>query len=138
MYKPLCLIVVLLSFFCSYAAFVPAAEKQTSNHQARLMTVSEFEAQTGKKLSWLERLQYKQLQRNIKNGKLNAVWNAEELTEGFQFLPFIGSILTLGILYLVMLFTAKDVNAIRWARWGAVIVLTAATVISLVGFSQGY
>jgi heme A synthase len=136
MSKIILFVVILCSYVTANAAFVPAAESKPLSQKT--ISLSEFEALTGKKLNWMERLQYKKLQRLTAKGKKAAVWNAEELTEGFQFLPFIGSILTLGILYLVMIFTAKDANALRWARWGALIVLTVATAVALIGSTQGY
>jgi len=55
-----------------------------------------------------------------------------ELTEGFQWLPFFGTLLTGGLVWLIMLFTAKDANAMRWAGIAFSIIAIAATVASIV------
>ena len=61
-----------------------------------------------------------------------------ELTEGFQWLPFFGTLLTGGIVALVMLFTAQDANAMRWAGFAVGIIALGATIVSLVGTVSGY
>ena len=138
MLKLLCISLLLCAGLTSRASFVPAEEKQSAPGQSfKPVTLEEFEATTGKKLNWAERIQFKKAQRMMAKGKMSPFWNAEEITEGFQFLPFIGSFLTLGIVYIVMFFTAKDANALRWARWGAfaiwVVWLTAAIVMMASG-----
>jgi hypothetical protein len=135
MYKFFCLTAILLSFYCSHAAFVPAVQQHSPTI---VMSLSEFEAATGKKLNWMERMQFKKLQKSMKKGKLRSMRDTEELTEGFQFLPFIGSFLTLGILYLVMMFTAKDANALRWAGWGAFSIWLVGLTLSIISLTQGY
>jgi hypothetical protein len=112
--------IILFSSIATRASFVPAKTNESSKQQSlKPISLAEFESKTGKKLNWIQRLQFKKMQRMMQQGKFDSAWDAEELTEGFQFWPFIGSFLTLGTLYLVMLFTAKDSNALRWARWGA-------------------
>ncbi len=61
----------------------------------------------------------------------------EELTEGFQWLPFFGSLFTLGLVALVMLFTARDANALRWAGLGVSVVAIAFTVAGLLVAAGG-
>jgi hypothetical protein len=112
-------IAFLLLNHVANASFVPALASESDGKSVKTISLSEFEARTGKKLNWMERMQFKHAQKMLAKGKAPAFWDAEELTEGFQVWPFLGSFFTLGILYLVMLFTAKDSNALRWARWGA-------------------
>lgn len=53
-----------------------------------------------------------------KQSKAGIFPERDELTEGFRPLAFFGTLLTGGILYLIMLFTERDSNALRWAQWG--------------------
>jgi hypothetical protein len=133
---------LLISFLCASviasAAFVPnKSQIAASTASAKTMSVSEFEAATGKKLNWFQKFQFKRAQKQMAKGKMPAFWDAEELTEGFQVWPFLGSIFTGGILYLVMLFTAKDSNALRWARWGAFVVWLLLAGVTIYGYTQG-
>ena len=77
------------------ASFVPAPTSETKTYKS--MSVSEYEALTGKKLNWVQKIQFKHAQKMLAKGNISAFWDAEELTEGFQVWPFLGSIFTLGI-----------------------------------------
>ena len=94
MTKLLCFSFLLLISFTTKASFVPAEEKQSvANNSVKTITLAEFEAKTGKKLNWIERLQFKKAQRMMAKGKVPPFWDGEELTEGFQVWPFLGSFL---------------------------------------------
>jgi hypothetical protein len=47
-------------------------------------------------------------------------------------------LLTLGIVYLVMLFTAQDRNALRWAGFGFTVVALLLSAALLIGTMSGY
>jgi hypothetical protein len=135
-----------LFFMEASAAFVPA-EKNTSGVEApatmdniiRELSVQEFEKLTGEKMNGLQKWQYKRMQKKLtRNAGLSIIPERDELTEGFQALPFFGSLLTLGIVYLVMVFTARDRNALRWAGWGLTVAALAFTVAALIGTLSGY
>ncbi|HSK12749.1 MAG TPA: hypothetical protein VK907_06005 [Phnomibacter sp.] len=128
------------------AAFVPAASGEVPSNTAasvqdliRELTVQEFQDVTGKKLTRFQEWQYKRMQKKLNRKAAYGIFpERDELTEGFQALPFFGSILTLGLVWLIMLFTARDRNALRWAGYGVSIIALAATVASLVFSLNGY
>ena len=137
----------LLIFFMlpTFAAFVPLqsgnkaeTEPATIENMIRNLSPEEFQVVTGKKLNEVQKWQYKRLQRKLNSNKSFHLPERDELTEGFQALPFFGSLFTLGLVYLVMLFTAQDKNALRWAGYGfsvAALVLSAMVLItSLSGY----
>ena len=82
----LLLLFVICASFESSASFVPSSETQSVTKQSNaVLSLAEFEAKTGKKLNWIQRLQFKKMQRMMQQGKFDSAWDAEELTEGFQF-----------------------------------------------------
>lgn len=129
---------LFLAFLVPVGHFVKASfvtEKTTgSGTEAAIKTISlsEFEAKTGKKLTLLERFQFKQAQKMLNKGKLASPAKRQSLTRGFQFLPFIGSFFTLGLVGIIMLFTAKDQNALRWAWWGTLAVWSVLTILLMI------
>ena len=128
-----------------FAAFVPQSntgKEITANEQTQSLiaslTVEEFEQLFGCKLSRLEKWQYKKMQRKMQGSSKAFIPERDELTEGFQALPFFGAIFTFGISALVMIFTAQDRNALRWAFYGVSLLGIALSVISLAGAMSGY
>jgi hypothetical protein len=128
------------------AAFLPVnsetkevSDQQKTQNLIRELTVTEFEQLTGKKMSGLQKWQYKKVQKKLqKNGRAYIFPERDELTEGFQALPFFGTILTFGLLAFIMLFTAKDRNAIRWAGYGISVLAIAVSVITIISSLSGY
>jgi hypothetical protein len=128
------------------AAFVPNATPESAEvkpqrieNLIRELSVNEFEQFSGKKLNGIQKWQYKRLQKKLhKNAGLLIFPEREELTEGFQALPFFGTILTGGLLCLIMLFTARDSNAWRWSLNGLWVLALAVSVIALIGTLSGY
>ncbi|MCU0388894.1 MAG: hypothetical protein MUE71_09840 [Chitinophagaceae bacterium] len=123
----------------TFAAFVQQtgpANESASSSQASEQVKSQMERESGsidgRKLSLLERWQYKKIQRKIQKNHSAIFPERDELTEGFQALPFFGSILTCGLLWLIMLFTARDRNALRWAGNGIAILAIAFSVASII------
>jgi hypothetical protein len=133
-------------FLNASAAFLPVegGTKEVSDPQKiqnliRGLSVTEFEQLTGKKMSGLQKWQYKKAQKKLqKNSRSYIFPERDELTEGFQALPFFGSILTLGLLWVIMLFTARDRNALRWAATGLSVIAIAVSVTLLIASLSGY
>jgi hypothetical protein len=100
------------------------AEKKT---MAQLM-----EEAMGRHLNWMEKWQVKRMEKRLAKGKPPGPFSErEQLTEGFRPLPFFGVILTLGLLYAVLIFTAKDSNSLKWAGLGFSIAMAGLLLISL-------
>jgi hypothetical protein len=95
-------------------------------------TAAAFEQATGKKLTRLQKWQYNRLQKRIARGQMGILPYREELSEGFQALPFFGTLLTGGLVALIMVFTARDRNAMRWAGLGITVLGMIITVATLV------
>jgi hypothetical protein len=134
---------VTLFLFCAFffqtafAAFVPVNETTKTiypanqmNNLVRKLSAEEFQQVTGKKFNRLQKWQYNRLQRKLNSKNAAFIPERDELTEGFQALPFLGSLLTFGVVFLIMLFTAKDRNALRWAGKGFIM---AAITFALLG-----
>jgi hypothetical protein len=143
MKKNLFLLMFLCSAFSAFAIYIPPTTKTGKSDEAikqqealslvKNLSVEEFQEVTGKKLSGLQKWKYKKLHKRLNSSKsMGIIPEREDLTEGFQALPFFGSLFTLGIVAIVMFFTARDRNANNWA-WNAVwllsIVFAAATLI---------
>lgn len=138
---------VLTLFFMEVsAAFVPAEKSSTEaaatssmDNIIRELSVQEFEKLTGKKLNGIQKWQYKKMQHKLNKPAAMGIFpERDELSEGFQALPFFGSLLTLGVLYLVMIFTARDRNALRWAGMGLTVVALALSAAALISTLSGY
>lgn len=132
--------VILLIGFGTYAnAAFPSHTTENSiaanKAPAEKKTIGQLmEESLGRQLNWLEKWQLKRMEKRMKKGKSGGLFSErDELSEGFQALPFFGSLLTFGIVYFVMLFTAQDANALRWALWGGLLAVTIVTVIELIG-----
>lgn len=132
----LCFVQIAFSagFTSSSGVFAPEKSKKS-------YTLIELENLTGRKLSFFERLQFFMAGRQLKKAKKAGIFpERDELTEGFRPLAFFGSLFTLGLLFLIMLFTERDANALRWAQWGlwgaalVVLGLTVAYTISEGGY----
>lgn len=141
------LLSLLLIFFMqpTFAAFVPLqsgsiaeTEPAKIENLIRNLSVEEFQVVTGKKFSGIQKWQYKKLQRKLKSNKSFQLPERDELTEGFQALPFFGSLFTLGLVYLVMVFTAQDRNALRWAGYGFTVAALVLSAMALIGTLSGY
>jgi hypothetical protein len=120
------MVFLLIGFgYYANAAFPPhttensiAAEKAPAEKKTLAQVMQET---MGRQLNWLEKWQLKRMEKRMKKGKSAPLFaERQELSEGFQALPFFGSLLTFGIVYMVMLFTAEDANALRWAFWPAI------------------
>lgn len=140
-----------LFLFCAFfiqtafAAYVPVKEANKAvsttnqiNNLVRELSVEEFQQVTGKKFSRLQKWQYNRLQRKLNSKNAAFIPERDELTEGFQALPFFGSLFTLGLVYLVMLFTAEDRNALRWAGNGFMVAALLVSAAALIGSLSGY
>jgi hypothetical protein len=141
------MIFIFLAFMwqTSIAAFVPQIktngglnEQAQTQNLVKSLTVEEFQKVSGRKLTRFQKWQYLKLQRKLQNSKMAIIPERDELTEGFQALPFFGAILTLGISALVMFFTAQDRNAMRWAMNGVWLLAIAFSVISIISALSGY
>jgi uncharacterized BrkB/YihY/UPF0761 family membrane protein len=96
-----------------------------------------MEESMGRQMNWLEKWQLQRMEKRMKKGKPGGLFSEkDELSEGFQALPFFGSLLTFGIVYFVMLFTAQDANALRWALWGGLLAVTIITVTQLISLGS--
>lgn len=115
-----------------------AAVSETGNTPERqLVSAAALEDLTGKKMGWFQKMQWNRMQRQAATKKPGVFPEREELTEGFQWLPFFGSLLTCGLVYFIMLFSAKDANALRWAAWGALIVFVASLSLKIANLASG-
>jgi hypothetical protein len=138
---------LLCAFFIqtAFAAFVPVNETTKAvsssnqiNNLVRELSVEEFQKVTGKKFSRFQKWQYNRLQRKLNSKNAAFIRQRDELTEGFQALPFFGSLFTFGLVYLVMIFTAQDKNALRWAGLGFTVAALLVSVAALIGSLSGY
>jgi hypothetical protein len=138
---------LLCAFFIqtAFAAYVPVNEtiKTVSssnqiNNLVRELSAEEFQQVTGKKFNRLQKWQYNRLQRKLNSKNAAFIPERDELTEGFQALPFFGSLLTFGLVYLVMVFTAQDRNALRWAGLGFTVAALLVSAAALIGSLSGY
>lgn len=135
MKKLLYALVATLLVQLSFAAFTPYTPEQAAAKPAPLNATISAEAcekAMDKKLTRLQKWKLKLLQKRTMRGQAGIFPYREELTEGFQALPFFGTILTAGLVALVMLFTAKDRNAMRWAGYGISVLSIIITVATLV------
>ncbi len=145
MKKLLLLMAMAIAGQLAQAARVPVDEqtnelsaKVRMENMVRTLSAKEFQQVTGKKFSRLQQWQYKRLQKKLNSRHSAFIPERDELTEGFQALPFFGSLLTLGIVYLIMLFTARDRNALRWAGYGITVAALALSIMLLIGSVSGY
>jgi hypothetical protein len=139
--------VFVLCFFIqtAFAAYVPVNQSTKAvsptnqmNNLVRELSAEEFQQVTGKKFSRLQKWQYNRLHRKLNSKNAAFIPERDELTEGFQALPFFGSLLTFGLVYLVMLFTAQDRNALRWAGLGFTVAALIVSAAALIGSLSGY
>lgn len=149
MKKNLFLLLFVCSTLSAFALYIPPAEKPKEVTQAvarqhamaliKDLSVEEFQKVTGKKLTGLQKWQYRRLHARLNKGKAIGIFpEREDLTEGFQALPFFGSLLTFGLVAIVMLFTARDRNALSWA-WNAVwLISLGLAVLALIMNISGY
>jgi hypothetical protein len=122
---------LLIVFSVSASAVSPVTASAGADGESTLM-VAAIEQLTGRKMTMLEKWQLKLAKKKLERQQQRGLFpETEELTEGFQPLPFFGSILTLGLLYGVMLFTAKDANALRWSYRGFFIAWLAFLAIGV-------
>jgi hypothetical protein len=106
------------------AAAAPAEKKTMAQWMEEAM---------GRHLNWMEKMQVKRMEKRLAKGKPPGLFSQrEQLTEGFRPLPFFGSLLTGGLVYIIMLFTAEDSNSLQWAGWGFLIVWLAFLAIRVV------
>jgi hypothetical protein len=113
--------------------FVSLESNPSENKKETFISKETIEKVKGKKLNLMERIQLKMLNKKLKKGKIAGIFpERDDLTEGFRALPFFGTILTVGLLALIMLFTARDRNALNWAFTGVSIIGIVLTILSFI------
>lgn len=136
-----------LSVICSYAFYVPDRQPIPSNidkttgaiNLIKELSVEEFELLTDKKMSPGERKRYLRVQKKLQKGKLLQFFpERDDLTEGFQALPFFASFFTVGLVALIMVFTARDRNALKWALNGFYAVVLVGGILAFIGSLSTY
>ncbi len=142
MFKTMMTLLMGLVCFAAQAAFVPM-EKSGPEPQVKTkglqISKETFEKAKGKKLNFLDRLELKIINKRLSKGKMTGIFpERDDLTEGFQFWPFFGTMITGGLLAVIMLFTAKDRNALRWASIGLTTLLGLVGLITLLTTTSGY
>jgi hypothetical protein len=132
---------ILLLLLCSMNLGAMAAKPATSDDiqgsEKQIFSANAYDNLRGKKTGWFQKKQRNWMQRQASKKKRGVFPHRENLTKGIQGLPFFGSLLTLGIVFVVMLFTAKDKNSLKWAFWGFAIVM-AVIAVSVVGAAIAY
>jgi hypothetical protein len=113
--------------------FVALVSNPSENKKETFISKETIEKVKGNKLNFMERVQLKMLNRKLKKGKIAGIFpERDDLTEGFRVLPFLGALFTIGIVYLIMLFTAKDRNALKWASLGTTFAFIAVSIITFI------
>lgn len=130
------LMVMSIGYFAN-AAFVThtavKSEAALSAPPAQKTMGQLMEEAMGRHLNWMEKWQVKRMEKRLAKGKSAPIFpEREELTESFRPLPFFGTLLTGGLVYIIMLFTAKDSNSLKWAFYGFLLLWTAFLVARLV------
>lgn len=120
------LLAALLVGVYAQAAFVSkSSEMARAKDEVWVATPAlkeQMEKVLSRQLNWFEKWQVKRMEKRLAKGKPRGPFSErEELTEGFRSLPFFGSLLTLGLLAIVLGFTAEDNNVVRWANWGGLV-----------------
>jgi hypothetical protein len=121
------------------AAFVSKGDvvRKSKNEElvAEATVKQQMEGLLNRQLNWFEKWQVKRMEKRLAKGKPRGPFSErEELTEGFRALPFFGSLLTLGLLAIVLGFTAEDNNVVRWANWGGLVAWATFLAIRLAAY----